>query len=109
MAKKLRILRTKGRPKMKKLLLDILKNITAEFPEVFEVLDVSVNLYRVDFQVFVGEEISQTGHGLYSFRKVFGNNALCAEHKDGFFIFARALPVILRDYVMGNIEEGLYV
>jgi len=94
---------------MRKLLFNIFQNITAEFAEVFEVLESGMNFNRVDFQIFVRQKVSQTSHRLNFSGKVFGYDSLYAKRNDCFFIFTRAFPVVLRNYVMGNVEEGLYV
>lgn len=93
---------------MKKLLLDILKNITAEFPEVFEVLEMRVDKYRIDLDVFVDKEISQAGHRFNFFSKRLRYDAMACQAMYRFFILVYPWPFILCNKIVGDIKEALY-
>jgi len=91
----------------KNLFIDILKNISAEFTEVFEVLKLSVNASRVNFGVFVDKEISQSGHRGDFFSKIFRYNAICAKDQYRFSIIRGPGKIFVDNSVMTDIKEAL--
>ena len=98
-----------GGGKMKMLLFNILQDMAAELAEIFEILKRVMNFSRVDFCIFVCQKVSKASHRFDFSGKVFGYNAFCTKGKDRLFVGAGAFPVVLRNYVMGDVKEGLYV
>lgn len=92
---------------MKRLFIDIFQNIAAEFTEIFEVLELSVNASRVNFGVFVDKEISQSSHRGYFFSKIFRYNTICPKDRNRFSIIRGAGKIFVGDNIMTDIEEAL--
>lgn len=92
---------------MKRLFIDIFQNIAAEFAEVFEILEVFVNLCGVNFQIFMNEKISQACHWSNLFGKPFRYDIICSENQNRVFVVARPVKTKVSDNIMTDIEEAL--
>ena len=88
--------------------LDIFQDIAAEFSKVFEALEMFVDFRRVNFDIFMDEQISQACHRCNLFCEIFRYNVISSQDKNRVFIIMSSVPAILCNQMMGNVEEGLY-
>lgn len=83
-----------------KLLLNVPQDMTAEFSKVFEILEGGMNFNRVDFCVFVNEQISQPCHRHNLFGEIFRYNIMPGQDKYSLFIIMGSVPTILRNQIL---------
>ncbi len=77
--------------------------------EVIAVLKMSVDLFGVDFNVFMHKDVAQPNHWLNALGKIASDYFLRGDNFKSMPIVAGPDQVVGGNYMMTNIKERLYV
>lgn len=74
-----------------------------KFAEISEFLEVLIDLFRVNFDVFMDEDVAQAGHWQDVPGEINRNYSFLTEHENYFFVIFGARPVVFYNDMVGYV------